>query len=230
MKTAIIQSNYLPWKGYFDIIRNVDIFVFGDNAQYTKGDWRNRNRIKTPDGIKWLTVPVRHGSIRKKIFEVEINNSVQWTKKQRGQIEISYSKTDYYECYKKDIVDIFTKGFGGLSELNIFTIKKISRLLGIATEFVNAQDITSQTKTEGIIDICANIGADNYISGPSAKNYIDESQLANHNITLHYHNYGGYPEYPQLWGSFEHHISILDVIFNCGEEAPYYIWGWRDGD
>lgn len=228
MKTAIIQSNYLPWKGYFDIIHDVDIFVFLEDVQYTKNDWRNRNKIKTPFGSKWITVPVK-GGIQQKIFEVKIDNSINWIDKQKRQIEASYSRSQYYDCYKNEIFEILSMNFNTLSELNRYSIKKISKILGIETKFLISNDLHLDIrKDDKIIKICQHIGADSYLSGPAAKNYIEPSQFFREKIDLIYKDYTGYPVYPQLYGNFDPAVSIIDLIFNCGEKSPYYIWGWRN--
>jgi WbqC-like protein family len=229
MKAAIVQSNYLPWKGYFDIIHDVDVYVFLEDVQYTKNDWRNRNKIKTPFGVKWITVPVK-GGIRKKIYEVEIAGSTDWKERQKRQIEASYSRAPFYESYRDEIFEIFLKNFNKLSELNIFAITRISELLGIGTRFLNSRDfVTAGRRDDKLIEICRQIGADSYLSGPAAKNYIKDEKFSNENIELAYKDYSGYPEYPQLWGGFDHNVSVIDLIFHCGERSPHYIWGWRDG-
>jgi hypothetical protein len=229
MKAAILQSNYIPWKGYFDIIHDVDAFVFLEDVQYTKNDWRNRNKIKTPYGMKWITVPVI-GGIHQKIYEVKINYSTNWIEKQKRQIEASYLHAEFYESYNNEIFEILTKKYDTLSELNINLIKKISGILGIETKFFNLSHSNIEgRKDDKLINICHTIGADSYLSGPAAKNYITNDIFSHANIDLLYKSYLGYPEYPQLWGDFEHAVSIIDMIFNCGEKSPFYIWGWRNG-
>lgn len=229
MKAAIIQSNYLPWKGYFDIIHEVDQFVFLDDVQYTHRDWRNRNKIKTPGGVKWISVPVL-GGINQKIYETKIDYSQKWREKHKNTIHHSYASAPYYESYNTDIFDIFSKSFNTLSELNIFAIKKISCILGIEVKFTNSKDLTSQgVKDDKLINICHIIGANSYLSGPNGMNYIEANKFSTAKIELLFKDYSGYPEYPQLWGMFEHNVSIIDLIFNCGEKSPGYIWGWRDG-
>jgi len=228
MKTiAIIQSSYIPWKGYFDIINDVDTFVFLEDVQYTIRDWRNRNKIKTPDGISWISVPVKKKT-NQKIFEAKINYSEDWINNHKKSIHHSYASSEYYYSFVDDIFSIFTKKFDTISELNIFAVKKISDLLGISPCFINSLDIQTQgTKDDKLINICRELNADIYLSGPSAKAYIDESKFKKNNIELRYKSYEGYPEYPQLWNNFEHFVSIIDLIFNCGEKASYYIWEWR---
>lgn len=229
MKAAIIQSNYLPWKGYFDIIHDVDVFVFLEDVQYTHRDWRNRNKVKTPGGVKWISVPIL-GGIDQLIYEARIDYSQNWREKHKATIHHSYASAPYYESYKKEIFDIFFKKFDTLSELNIFSIKKIAKILGIETKFINSKDLhTHGTKDDKLIEINQKIGATYYLSGPAAKSYIENDKFSTAKIELLFKDYTGYPDYPQIWNNFESAVSIIDVIFNCGEESPYYIWGWRNG-
>jgi len=228
VKVAIIQSNYLPWKGYFDIIHDVDVFVFLEDVQYTKNDWRNRNKIKTPTGVQWLTVPMLKG-IHQKIFKAKIDNFQQWKIKHKKSIECNYAASLYYDDYKDDIFKIYTKKFNTISELNMYTIKKICKMLNIKTRFVNSRDLhTTEKKDKKVIEICQQVNADYYLSGPAAKDYIHNDNFINNGIELVYKDYSGYPKYQQLWGDFSHYVSIIDVIFNCGKDVPFYIWGWRD--
>ena len=226
---AIIQSNYLPWKGYFDIIHDVDTFIFLEDAQYTKEDWRNRNKIKTPLGIKWITVPV-HSSIYQTISQTKIDNSRNWCEDHKKRILHNYSKSNYYDSYKNDIFKIYSKNYDTISELNIYSIQLICRLLDIDVDLKNSEDFNVQgRKDDKIIELCKTIGAKKYITGPAAKAYINENKFEISGIELEYKNYSGYPEYEQLWNGFNHFVSIIDTIFNCGDKSPYYIWGWRDG-
>ncbi len=228
MKAAIIQSNYLPWKGYFDIIHDVDIFVFLEDVQYTKNDWRNRNTVKTPQGTTWITVPVL-GGIHQMIYEAKIDNSRNWAEKHMKTFQRNYAAAPYYHSYCDEINSIYAGETVTLSELNIRGIKTICKLLNISTEFVNSKNLDADGhKDDKIIDICQRIGAEEYLSGPAAKDYIDNSKFGSAGISLQYKDYSGYPEYPQLWGEFVHTVSIIDLIFNCGESAGDYIWGWRD--
>jgi hypothetical protein len=229
MKSAIIQSNYLPWKGYFDIIHDVDIFVFLEDVQYTKNDWRNRNIVKTSQGTAWITVPVLGGT-HQMIYEAKIDNSRNWAEKHMKTIQRNYAAAPYYHSYCDEINSIYAVEALTISELNIVGIKTICKLLDLNTEFVNSIDLdVSGHKDDKLIEICQQIGAEEYLSGPAAKDYIDDSKFESADISLQYKDYSGYPEYPQLWGDFIHTISIIDLIFNCGEKAGDYIWGWRDG-
>jgi hypothetical protein len=228
-KVAIIQSNYIPWKGYFDIIHDVDVFVFYDDVQYTKNDWRNRNKIKTDKGGSWITIPVgKH--IDRMINEVEIRDDT-WQEKHWTVIKAYYSKTPYFEQYQDFFKGVYLESkWTNLSKLNHFLIEKISKdYLGIQTEFRDSREYYAQgEKLERLIDLLIKVEATSYLSGPIARGYIDEKRFRDIGIELIFKDYSGYPEYMQLFPPFEHSVSILDLIFNCGPAAPDYIWGWRE--
>ena len=227
-KVAVIQSNYIPWKGYFDIIHDVDQFVFYDDVQYTKNDWRNRNKIKSRQGLHWLTIPVGARNERL-ICEVEMKD-LNWPKKHWETIKQSYSKAPYFNAYK-DFFEFFYLGSNrtNLSELNQYLVKTIStEFLGIETDFIDSREFQPEgQKLDRLIDLLVKAGANLYISGPTAKSYIQEDAFRNAGIELVFKDYSGYPEYPQQFPPFEHSVSILDLIFNCGPQSPKYIWGWR---
>lgn len=227
-KVAIIQSNYIPWKGYFDIIHDVDLFIFLDDVQYTVRDWRNRNKIKTPQGLRWLSVPV--GADRDRlIHQVEILDD-GWAKKHWETIKYSYSKTPHFKSYREFFEYVYLElAWTNLSELNQFLIKRISReFLNIETEFRDSREFVAQgEKTDRLLDLLIKAGATFYLSGPSAKSYIDDSKFRAAGMELAYKDYSHYPEYPQPFPPFEHAVSILDLLFNCGPDAPNYVWGSR---
>lgn len=227
-KVAIIQSNYIPWKGYFDIINDSDIFIFLDDVQYTTRDWRNRNKIKTPHGLKWLTIPVGSDTNRL-ICDVSIQDS-RWQKEHWETIKFYYSKAKYFNLYKDFFEDLYcSRVWDNLSELNQYIIRCISiDFLGINTQFINSKDLNCKgKKQEKLINLIKKVGGDLYISGPSAQNYIDDELFTKNQIKLVYKDYLGYPEYEQFYPPFEHGVTILDLIFLTGPDAPYYIWGWR---
>lgn len=229
-KIAILQSNYLPWKGVFDMINSVDIFVFLEDVQYTKWDWRNRNKILTSNGPSWITVPIKSRNIRDKlIYQAEICDNYNWQRKHFKSFQINYSKALFYKEYKWIIEDIYlSRKWKNLSNLNIYTIKLISDVLGIKTKFINSLDLNSKGKKDDkAIDICKKLNADYFLSGPAARNYMDPRKFKDEKIILDYIKYE-YPEYNQLHKPFNHFVTILDLIFNCGDKSPYYIWGWRE--
>jgi hypothetical protein len=228
-KVAILQSNYIPWKGYFDIINDVDLFIFYDDVQYTKNDWRNRNKIVTINGIKWITIAAESNKISQKIIDVKFKEP-RWNIKQWETIKQFYKNTPFFKQYKEFFEHIYidTK-FELLSEFNQFLIRKISTdILRIDTEFQDSRIYNaSGQKTDRLIEILKKANANLYVSGPAAKNYIEDNKFKENNIEIVYKNYTGYPEYPQSFSEFNHFVTILDLIFNVGPDAPYYIWGWR---
>ena len=228
-KVAIIQSNYIPWKGYFDIISQVDEFIFYDDVQYTNRDWRNRNKIKTTDGFLWLSVPVGE-SRNRLICDVKIADN-SWQKKHWQSISQFYKKAPFFSEYKYFFEDFYLNEiYGSLSDMNINLIKKICReILNIKTNFKDSREFNLQSKKENrILELLLKTNATLYLSGPAAKNYIDEQHFAEKHIELKWMDYSGYPEYKQLFGKFEHAVSILDLIFNVGKDASFYVYGWRD--
>lgn len=229
-KIAILQSNYLPWKGVFDMIHRVDLFVFCEDVQYTKKDWRNRNKIMTSNGPTWLTVPVKSKNRRDQlIYQAEICDQYDWQRIHFKSFQTNYARALFYREYKWIIEDIYiSRKWKNLSNLNIYTTKLISNVLEIKTEFINSLDLNSKGKKDDkIIDICKKLNADYYLSGPAAKSYIDPQKFKDEKITLSYIDYE-YPEYNQLHKPFNHFVTILDLIFNCGDKSPYYIWRWRE--
>jgi hypothetical protein len=229
MKTvAVLQSNYIPWKGYFDIIHDVDLFIYYDDVQYTKNDWRNRNRIKTSQGTSWLTVPVGAHN-EQLIYEVKLQNAM-WAQKHWKTIQANYSRSPYYKVYKDFLEHTYIEmNWTTLSELNQYLIEQISvQFLGIKTQFKDSRDYSSTgNKLDKLIDLLKKAEADKYISGPAAKNYIIDEKFAEEGIALIYKDYSNYPEYSQAYPPFDHYVTILDLLFNAGSDAPYYIWGWR---
>ena len=218
-KIAILQSNYIPWKGVFDMMNKVDTFVFFEDVDFTKRDWRIRNKIKTPEGEIWLTIPVKKASRGTKIYEIQISQE---------EITQYYKKAKYFEEYKWLLDKIYLeKKWKNLSEFNIFSNILIAKELGIKTEFINSKDLkTSGTKDDKLIEICEKLEGNYYLSGPAAKDYINNEKFKNKNINLAYIKYE-YPEYKQLYGEFNHYLSIFDVLFNCGKDAQNYIFTGR---
>lgn len=203
----------------------VDEFVIYDDIQYTRRDWRNRNMIKTKDGVKWLTIPVEaKGKYFQKINETKISD-LSWTENHWNTIKHSYSKAKYYEEYK----DIFEELYLDckeeyLSKVNYRFMKKICEILGIKTPMTWSSEFTLlEEKTERLVDICKKLGATDYYSGPAAKAYMNEELFERENITIHYFDYSGYPPYRQLHGDFTHAVSIIDLIFNEGIDAPKFM-------
>jgi hypothetical protein len=220
MTVSILQSNYIPWKGYFDIISKSDVFIFHDDLQYTKNDWRNRNKIKTEKGLIWLTIPC--GTNEKRLIcDVELGNTM-WQKKHWELIQESYKNSPYFSVYKNLFEEIYLeKVWVKLSDLNQYMIKMISfDILNIkSTVFQDSRTYClTKKKEDRVLELLDKAKADEYISGPSAKNYLNEEKFIERNIKLTWMDYSNYKEYNQLYPPFEHGVSILDLIFN---EGPY---------
>ena len=227
-KVAVLQSNYIPWKGYFDIIHDVDLFIFHDDLQYTKNDWRNRNKIYTQNGLSWLSIPVGTNEHRL-ILDVKMNEK-KWQKEHFNKIKLAYSKAPYYKKYIDFLEYVYLeKQWDYLYELDRFLITQISKeFLGCSTSFGDSRDYNPKgSKHEKLLNLLINCGADLYVSGPAAKDYIISEDYKKANIQLAWKNYNGYPEYKQFNYEFNHNVSILDLLFHTGDDAPYYIWGWR---
>lgn len=230
-RVAILQSNYIPWKGYFDIIHDVDLFVFYDDVQYTKNDWRNRNQIKTPSGLLWLTVPAG-SDLDRLICEVRLTEA-HWARKHWKSLQQFYSSAPHFKRYEEFFKDAYLgRRWDTLSELNQYLISTIARdHLGIRTTFADSRDYPVHgSKLGRLLDLVSKTGAGTYVSGPSAKDYINDQAFAEMGVELVYKSYDGYPEYPQRHPPFAHAVSIVDLLFNAGPEAPRYIWGWREGN
>lgn len=228
MRVAVIQSNYIPWKGYFDMINDVDTFVFHDDLQYTKNDWRNRNKIKTPAGPQWLTIPVGTSEHRL-ICEVEIKDS-SWQKKHWNLIQLHHARSPHFKEYAELLKEIYLgRTWRNLSALNQHLIVTLSETLGISTRFRDSRELQPEgLKQERLLDLLKKVGATSYLSGPAAKDYIEPERFAAAGIDLEWKSYLGYPEYRQAYPPFDHNVTILDLLLNEGPEAPKYIWGWRE--
>lgn len=220
-KVAILQSNYIPWKGYFDLMNQVDDFVIYDVVQYTKRDWRNRNRIITPQGLLWLSIPVVVNNREQRINETKVIDT-EWSKNHLTSIKHSYSKSKYFNEYYEELIECYSEAskLKYLSEINLVFIQWICKKLNINTTLHSSSDFElSQDKSERLAHICSQLSADVYLSGPAAKDYLDESRFSDKSITVEWMNYNGYPEYQQFGESFEHAVSVLDLIFHLGTEA-----------
>lgn len=223
-KIAISQSNYIPWKGYFDMIDSVDEFVLYDDMQYTRRDWRNRNRIKTPQGLKWLTVPVRvKGKYYQKIRDTEIDGD-DWRQAHLRALELNYQKAPYFDEIIELVRPLYDESYSKLTDLNRAFIKMVCDYLGIDTKISGSWDYELvDGKTERLADICEQACASEYVSGPAAKDYMDMAVFEDKKIDVTWFNYSGYPEYEQLWGEFEHGVTMLDLMFNCGPQSREYM-------
>lgn len=219
-KVAIVQSNYIPWKGYFDLIASVDEFILYDDMQYTRRDWRNRNLIKTARGTTWLTVPVRvKGKYLQSIRDTEIDGD-KWRNDHWNSLRHAYARAPNSEEILALLEPLYRREYAQLSDLNRSFIEAICHYLGIETTIKNSWDFDLlEGKSERLADLCLQAGANQYVSGPAARDYLDEDVFSSMGIQVSWFDYSGYEMYPQLWGEFVHGVTILDLLFNCGSNA-----------
>jgi hypothetical protein len=226
-RIAVVQSSYIPWKGYFDLIRGVDEFVLFDDVQYTRRDWRNRNRIKATDGLKWLTIPVDvKGRYLQRIRDTTVADA-SWAAEHWQTIVRTYGRAPHFAPYRSRFELLYERVAGEtqLSRINRAFLDEVCAILGIATSISWSMDYQMiEGKTERLVNLCQQAGATEYLSGPSARDYISADAFERAGIALNFADYSAYPEYPQMHPPFEHGVSILDLIFNVGaEEAPKYM-------
>lgn len=221
MRVGILQTNYLPWLGYFHLMNSVDVFVHYDTVQYDKHGWRNRNRIKNREGdFQWLSVPVLTKGLGAPILkEVKIDNTQKWQKQHLGSIRQFYGKSKHFEEFFPVVEKELGKQRVFLNDLNLELINLFSNLLGISTQVVMASDIkTEETeKNSKVIEITKKVGGTSYLSGQAAKDYIQPQMFTDAEVELQWHEFP-HPEYPQLHGEFLSHLSILDALFNIGSQ------------
>lgn len=225
MRIAIIQSCYIPWRGFFDLVGRCDEYVIYDCAQFVKRHWHNRNRIKTAAGPEWLTIPViSRGRYKQPIDAVEISEA--WADKHWRAIELAYRRSPYFDALAASVRGWYERAAKErlLTEINAIFLTEIAKSLGVATRIVrDTMYPASGAKSERLLAIIRAAGADRYLSGPSAKAYLDEALFASAGVAVEWMSYQGYRDYPQLYGPFEPAVSVLDLLFNVGSEAPRYI-------
>jgi hypothetical protein len=226
LKAAIVQSNYIPWKGYFDLIAAVDVFVLYDDAQYTRRDWRNRNRIKTARGTEWLTVPVQvSGRYLQRICEVVVSDA-GWADDHWRTLVHHYRKAAAFDQMAPALEALYTNvaPASRLSDINHRLIVAICGMLGITTRITWSSDLEMRGDRSGrLLAMCRQLGATTYLSGPAARDYLDEELFREADIAVEWADYSGYPEYRQLYPPFDHHVSIVDLLFNEGADARRFL-------
>jgi hypothetical protein len=230
MKCVILQPSYIPWRGFFHQIYRSDLFIFYDDVQYDKNGWRNRNQIKTSQGKKWLTIPVKtKGSVTDNtpINQIPIAWDKPWNIHHWKGIQFAYKKAPFFSQYTGYFEEMYSRQTDFLADFTIASTMEIAGLLGISrTRFLRSSEISGITgeKTDRLIQILMSVGADEYISGPSAKDYIEEEKFKEAGIRLEYMQYN-YPEYPQLYPPFDGNVSIIDLLFMTGPRALNFITG-----
>jgi hypothetical protein len=221
MRVGAIQSNYIPWRGYFDFIDSVDAFVLLDDVQYTRRDWRNRNRIKTSLGSRWITIPVAvKGKYTQLISETQTLDT-DWVAEHLLSLRHAYARAPFFEREWPWIERAYSacERTTSLSEINEILIRAICERLNIKTTLRRSREFTlPDERGERLIQLCRALDADEYVSGPAASSYIVESEWASRGIRVRYKRYD-YPEYPQLFPPFDPHVTVLDLILNAGPES-----------
>lgn len=214
------QPVYLPWLGLFHKIAVSDVYCYFDDVQYLVKDWNNRNKIKTQNGEIWLTVPVLTQGYREKpIREIEINNSVDWKKKHFKSIYLNYKKAPYFNKYADFFEDVYKKDWKYLTDINEYMLKWFLKELGIKVNFSKASELNFKGyKSDLVLDMCQKLKADLYIFGSLGKDYADEKKFNENGVKIYFQDYK-HPVYPQLHGKFVPYMSILDLLFNCGEKS-----------
>ena len=223
MIVTIHQPQYLPWLGYFDKAARADIFILLDNVQFKKNEWQNRNKIKTPQGPQWLTVPVLH-RFGQNIDEVKINNQVDWREAHLKALKLNYAKSGHFNRYIDFFKKTYERDWENLVDINIFFIEKIIEFLGIKTKIVRSSSYhATDDSTQRLIDLCKKFNATTYASGRDGNKYLDLSKFEQAGIKIVFQNYE-HPVYPQGWSqageqAFISHLSIVDLLFNCGDKS-----------
>ncbi len=222
-KVGIIQSSFLPWRGYFDLIDDVDLFVFYDDVQFTRRDWRNRNKFKLAQGSSWFTVPVLYSERGACIDEIEIDYKQPWIKKLMSLLNHNYGKTRFGVKYISELKNILAEKPKTLSGLNVTLTHWIMNILEINTQTILSRELLAEgSKTERLVSILKKVEATHYLSGPSAKNYIDKNLFLQSSTSLSFKTYD-YGEYDQLFPPFDGAVSIFDLLCAEGKNARSFI-------
>jgi WbqC-like protein family len=226
---AVHQPQYLPWIGYFDKMRRADVFCYLNDVQYKKNEWQNRNRIKTAQNWQWLTVPVRY-RFPERINEVQINNTIRWNKKHLQALITNYNRAPYFKAYSSIFEDIFSKEWDFISELNIHLIERLKDALQLQEKktIISSQLNLRDEPTDRLIDICKALGANTYLAGQGAAGYMDIARFEKNGLKVIMQDFT-HPVYPQLFEDFQSHLSIVDLLFNCGPASLDIIRRTNDG-
>ena len=228
MKVAVLQSNYVPWKGYFDLIHDADLFIFYDEVKYTKNDWRNRNKIYTKNGLQWLSIPVDAHFVNQKISDVTFRNDT-WQELHYKSLSFGYRSAPHYHQLDDLIGDYLVKQkWSHLKDLNQYLIKTISEKIGIKTGFIDSTAFNLEgDRIQRLLNLLLQAKATEYISGPSAKGYMEPhlDLFRNNNIKVTFKEYPEYKTYKQLSAPFEQYVSILDMVAHLQwNQIGNYIW------
>ena len=220
LKIVVLQPGYLPWLGFFNQLFNSDVFVFYDDVQFDKHGWRNRNRIKAPNKLHWLTVPVFHtGQSKPRILEVEIDNRSPWARKHIKSIQQFYAKAPFLKHYLPELEDLLLRPWELLIDLDLAIIELMCTWLGLQRHTVQSSKLNIQSRgSERLLDLCKYFHSNCYLTGNAAENYLDIDLFTDNGVQVEWHNYQ-HPQYPQQHGEFIPYLSALDLILNCGDQS-----------
>jgi len=223
---VVLQPGYLPWLGYFDQLRRADVFAHYDDVQFDKHGWRNRNRIKTPSGPLWLTVPVRHhGQGKPNVNEITIDGTSNWVKKHAASLRQYYAKAPHVKRYLPELEDLLHRPWPNLAELDIAVVAVMARWLQLAPSVVRTSELgIGGEQSERLVALCRHFGATRYLSGDAAVEYLDVALFARHGIEVEWQRYQ-HPVYPQQHGAFVPYLSAIDLLFNCGDDSARILQG-----
>ena len=218
---VVLQPGYLPWLGFFDQLRRADVFVYYDDAQYDKHGWRNRNRIKTQSGPLWLTVPVLHsGPEFPKILDVGIDDRTPWARKHIASVRQAYARAPFLHRYLPELEALLQREWTHLVDLDLACVDLMAGWLQMQPRIERSSRLgIDGRRSERLVNICRHFGATTYVSGDAAQAYLDVELFARHGIAVEWQRYT-HPVYPQLHGDFVPYLSALDLLLNCGDEAP----------
>jgi hypothetical protein len=219
-RIAIMQPGYLPWLGFFELMANCDLFIFLDDVQYTKRDWRNRNRIRTNNGWQWLSVPVFNKNKREQLIkDVQINNQEHWQKQHLGALKINYNKSKFFGFIFPELEDIYAKGTDKLLDLNLALTGLLAKKLSIQTPCLFSSEFKiKSTRTQRVLEICRLLKADELYDSMAAADFLDLALFEQENIKVKFQNYI-HPVYNQVYKPFIPYMSALDLLFNYGKDA-----------
>lgn len=216
---VVLQPGYLPWLGFFDQMRRADIFVYYDDVQFDKHGWRNRNRIKSPTGPHWLTVPVRRARLAQRILDVEIDNRTAWARKHAGTIRQFYARAPYLDRYLPELEALLQRRWERIVDLDMAVVEMICRWLGLRAKTVRSSELGIYgERSQRLLNLCLHFGASRYLTGDAARSYLDVDLFTRNDIEVRWQNYR-HPIYPQQHGRFEPYLSVLDLLLNCGDES-----------
>ena len=238
MRLGALQPGYLPWLGFFDQIARCDLFILYDDLPYAKDSWRNRNRIKTPQGALWLTVPVAdEGLSRKTIREIEIREHGNWRERHWRAVERNYSRAPYFAPHAQFFAELYARPWQFLVDLDLAIISYLLQALEFRTKVVLSSEEGLEKAflesrggvtepTERVAFLCTHFGADRFLEGALGRTFLEPERLAPRGITLEFHDYA-HPRYRQLFGPFVPYLSVIDLLMNHGEESLAILMGQK---